>query len=175
MILEIWHDQPAFRVKGIEVSSIGFWLTSDSSKPLPQSFSLLINARVFGAQVGSVTIVPLKNIDFTMPLLAGQGGTVEGRIDDWSAFDANGKPVDGASDPQWKSADSVALTVTGIADVTLGASNITSAVPGLSLLAKLALTILGNKVKISVAHEHVVAPLPHSASPVAELAASATG
>ena len=169
MIVQIWHDQPALRVRGIEVSSIGFWLTADSTKSPSQSFSLQITARVFGVQVGTVTISPLQNGPFTMALLA-NSGTVEGRIDDWGAFDKNGKAVNGAADPQWSTAESVAFTVTGIADVTL--DNIASVVPGLSILAKLALSILGDKLKISVAHQHVVAQLPHTTAQVPELAAA---
>lgn len=165
MELEIWHDQPSARALGVEISSIGFWLTSDTSKPLPDSFSLLINARVLGAQIGTVTIDPMKNGDFTMPLLASVGGTVQGRIDDWTPFDKAGKAVDLTADPHWATADTVAFTVTGIADVTIPESAIAGVIPGIGFLAKAALAMFGNKVKISVAHEHVVAPLPHGSSP----------
>jgi hypothetical protein len=160
MELQIWSDQLAARALGIEVSSIGFWLTSDTTKELPSSFSLVINARVLGVQVGSVTIDPLKNGPFTMPLVEAAGGTVEGKIDDWGAFDKAGNPV-ASSDTNWKTADSVAFLITGIADVTIPASAITTLIPGLGWLAKAALGVLGNKVKISVAHQHVAAHLPH--------------
>jgi hypothetical protein len=160
MELQIWSDQPAARALGIEVSSIGFWLTSDTTQALPNSFSLLINARVLGLQVGSVTINPLKNGAFTMPLVEAAGGTVEGRIDDFGAFDKAGNPV-ASTDAQWKTADSVAFLITGIADVTIPASAVTTLIPGIGWLAKAALAVLGNKVKITVAHQHVAAHLPH--------------
>jgi hypothetical protein len=161
MKLQIWHDDSAVKAHGLDVSSLGFWLTADTTKDLPHSFSLQITARVFGAQVGTVTIDPMKNETFSMPLLSSVGGTVDGRIDDWTAFDKGGKAVDDASDPHWKTATTVGFTVTGIADVTITAGTIASVVPGLGLLAKAALAILGNKVKVSVAHRHVVAHLPH--------------
>jgi hypothetical protein len=161
MILQVWHDDSAVRAHGLEVSSIGFWLTSDASKALPSSFSLLINARVLGAQVGSVTIDPMKNGNFTMPLLQKIGGTVEGRIDDWNAYDKAGNPV---KDSAWKDAESVGFIVTGIADVTIAASTIVALIPGIGWLAKAALAVLGNKVKISVAHERVIAHLPHGSA-----------
>lgn len=163
MELQVWHDNPSVKAGGLSVSSIGFWLTSDTTRPLPESFSLLINARVFGVQVGSVTINPMKNGTFTMPLLSSIGGTVEGRVDDWTAYDKNGHPVAG-SDTAWRTADSVGFTITGIADVTIPASAITTVIPGLGWVAKAALAILGNRVKISVAHEKVVAHLPHGSA-----------
>jgi|ERR1700722_19960323 hypothetical protein len=159
--LQIWHDEPAVRVHGLDVSSLGFWLASDSTKDLPQSFSLLINARVFGVQVGSVTINPMKNETFTMPLLSSIGGTVDGRIDNWTAYGKGGQPIDNAADPHWKTATAVGFMITGLADVTISASTIASIIPGIGFLAKAALAILGNKVKISVAHQHVVVNLPH--------------
>jgi hypothetical protein len=99
-----------------------------------------------------------------MPLLSKIGGNVTGRIDDWQAFDKNGKPIKSTTDPKWKTADAVGFTVTGIADVTIPASALTALIPGLGWLAKAALATLGNKVKISVAHERVTAHLPHGSS-----------
>jgi len=163
MELLVWHDQPAVKTHGLELSSVGFWLSSDTTKALPDSFSLLINARALGVQVGSVTIAPFKNGTFSMPLIAQVGGSVDGRIDDWGAFDAAGKPVDTAADPKWSTATSIGFTVTGIADVTI-ASNVIGALVPLGWLAKAALSIFGNKVKISVAHEHVSQQLPHGAA-----------
>ncbi len=166
MIVQVWHDQPAFHVRGIEVSSIGFWLTSDSAKPLPHSFALQVTARVLGVAVGSATLDPMQNGSMTMPLLAGTAGTVEGKVCDWCAFDKDGKPVS-SSDTAWKSAASVAFMMTGVADVTLDATALAGVIPGLSFLAKAALAILGNKVKVSIAHEHVVAQLPHGSETLA--------
>lgn len=163
MKLQVWHDESALRVGGIQASSIGYWLTSDTSKPLPSSFTLLLNARVFGAQVGTVTISPVKNGSFTMPLLAKVGGTVSGKIDDWQAYDKAGKPIDNSKDRKWATAASVGFTITGIADVTLTAKTIASLIPGIGFLAKAALATLGNKVHISVAHRKVVVHLPHGA------------
>jgi hypothetical protein len=157
MKLQIWHDDSAVQVHGLEASSLGFWLTADTTKPLPESFSLQITARVFGAQVGTVTIDPMKNGKFSMPLGA-SAGTVEGKIDDWTAHDKDGHAVE---DPHWRTATTVSFTVTGVADVTITATTIAAVVPGLGLLAKAALAILGNKLKISIAHRHVVAHLPH--------------
>jgi hypothetical protein len=159
--IQIWHDEPAVKVSGLAVSSLGFWLTSDNTKPLPSSFTLLINARVFGVQVGTVSIDPMKNGTFSMPLLASIGGTVQGRIDDWNAYDKNGQPINETADPKWATADSVRFTVTGIADVTITATTVASIVPGLGWVAKAALAVLGNKVKISIAHESVSVHLPH--------------
>lgn len=164
MEIQVWHDDPAVKVSGLAVSSLGFWLTSDSAKPLPQSFSLLINARVFGVQVGTVTINPMKNGTFTMPLLASVGGNVEGRVDDWNAYDKNGNQVNQANDPNWRTADSVRFMITGIADVTIPATAVTTLIPGLGWLAKAALAVLGNRVKISVAHDNVIAHLPHGSA-----------
>jgi hypothetical protein len=161
MELQVWHDEPAVKVHGLHVSSLGFWLTSDTTKDLPQSFALLINARVFGAQVGSVTINPVKNESFSMPLLSKIGGKVDGRIDNWTAYDKAGKAVNNAADPHWKTATAVGFAVTGIADVTLTAGTIALIIPGLGWLAKIALAMLGDKVKISVAHQHVIAHLTH--------------
>jgi hypothetical protein len=164
MELQVWHDQPAVRVHGFEISSIGFWLASDTTKDLPSSFSLLINARVLGVQVGSVTINPMKNGTFSMPLLASIGGTVEGRIDDFGAFDRAGKPLGAGADPHWKTADAIGFMITGVADATLSAGQISTLIPGLGWLAKAALATLGNKVKVSVAHQQVVAHLPHGSA-----------
>jgi hypothetical protein len=164
MDLQIWHDQPSVKVLGVHVVSIGFWLTSDSTKPLPSSFSLLVDARVFGVQIGTTTIAPVQNGPFSMPLLASVGGTVDGRIDDWGGFDKGGAPVDGTADPSWSTVDSVGFVITGVADVTVTEGTIASLIPGLGWLAKAALAILGNKVKISVAHERVVAHLPHGSA-----------
>lgn len=163
MKLQVWHDESALRVGAVHASSIGYWLTSDTTKPLPSSFTLLINARVFGAQVGSVTIAPVKNTSFSMPLLSKVGGTVSGRIDDWQAYDKAGKPIDGRKDPKWKTAAAVGFTITGIADVTVTAKAIASLIPGIGFLAKAALATLGNKVHISVAHRRVVVHLAHGA------------
>jgi len=163
MELLVWHDQPAVKTHGLELSSVGFWLNSDTSKDLPDSFSLLINARALGVQVGSVSIAPFKNGPFSMPLIAQIGGSVNGRIDDWTAFDAGGKPVDADKDPKWSTATSIGFTVTGIADVTI-ASNVISTIIPLGWLAKAALAMFGGKIKISVAHEHVTQQLPHGAA-----------
>ena len=54
---------------------------------------------------------------FTMPLLANVGGNVEGRVDDWNAYDKNGKQVDQANDRNWRTADTVRFMIRGIADV----------------------------------------------------------
>lgn len=152
------------RVLGLNASSVDFWLTSDSAKDLPHSFTLLVNARVFGVQVGSVSIDPMRNGAVTMPLLAAIGGSVDGRIDDWGAFDKSGKPVAATADPHWKTADAVGFLITGVADVTIPASAVIALIPGIGWLAKLALTTLGNKVKITVAHERVLAHLPHGSA-----------
>lgn len=161
MEVQIWRDDRAVNVHGLAVSSLGFWLSSDSTKVLPQSFSLLIDARIFGVQVGSVTIDPMKNGTFTMPLLAKVGGVLQGRIDGWSAYDRTGSVVDAQKDPNWSTAESVSFLITGIADVTISASTVAALVPGLGWAAKAALALLGGKVKISVAHDHVVAHLPN--------------
>jgi hypothetical protein len=163
MKLQVWHDDLAVRGGRYEVSSLRFFLTSDTAKSLPTSFALEISARVLGAQVGAVTVNPMKNGKFSMPLLAKIGGTVEGRIDDWQAYDRNGKAVDGRKDPKWKTADAVGFTITGVADVTVSAKAISSIIPVIGWAAKIALQLLGNKVKISVAHHRVITHLPHGA------------
>jgi hypothetical protein len=72
--------------------------------------------------------------------------------------------VDGTADPSWSTVDSVGFVITGVADVTVTEGTIASLIPGLGWLAKAAPAILGNKVKISVAHERVVAHLPHGSA-----------
>jgi len=129
--LLVWHDERALKVGGVAVSSIGFWLTSDLEKDLPTSFSLLVNARVCGLQVGSVSVPVKDGSTFTMPLLEKIGGTVEGRIDNWGALDNTRKTVDENVDQHWKTANEVTFTITGIADVTLPAGAISTLLPGL--------------------------------------------
>jgi hypothetical protein len=167
MILQVWHDEPAIKALGVEVASVGFWLTSDTTKPLPDSFALTINARVLGLQVGDVTVEPLQNGAVSMPLLESLGGTVQGKIDDWRALDGTGNVVDIKKDPNWRTATSVGFSITAVADVTLNAGAITAVIPGLGGLAAAALAILGKQVKISVAHQLVLQTLPHGAAQIA--------
>lgn len=72
-----------------------------------------------------------------MPLLAKIGGTVVGRIDDWQAYDKNGKAADARKDPKWKTADAVGFTVTAVADVTASAKAIGSIIPIIGWAARL--------------------------------------
>lgn len=49
-----------------------------------------------------------------MPLSSTVGGTVEGCIDDWQAYDRYGKPIDGRKDPKWKTADAIGFMLPGL-------------------------------------------------------------
>jgi hypothetical protein len=66
-----------------------------SDGDLQNAFEMQISARLFGAQIGHADIDPIKNEDVTVnPDLPVPGvPPIQGRLDDWQAYDANGRPV----------------------------------------------------------------------------------
>lgn len=82
---------------------------------LKDAFEMQISARVFGAQIGHADIEPVKNQNITVDPDVPVPGIppIMGRLDDWQAYDTNGKAVN-FSDPTAKIAR---VRVTGLAIV----------------------------------------------------------
>ena len=153
---EVWTDRKVLAKGplGLELSSVSFFLFDELNEALPNSLRLQVVARIFGVQIGSTTINPLKNGAFSMPLLSQIGGDLNGRIDDLRPLDANGSSV------AWSSAVGIGFTITALGDLVVPLATVLSIVPGLGAVAKAALAIFGNKLTINLAHDDVVVHLP---------------
>jgi hypothetical protein len=158
--LQVWSDTKVLaRVGGLHVASVGFFVNQDDATPLPTAFELLVNLRLFGIQVGQTTVAPIANGPLSLPVGAGTyTSTIVGEIDDWRGVSADHQPV-ASTDAQWSTAAAVAFRVVAKADVTIPLSVILAAIPGVSVIAKVAAGILGNKVAVSLAHDDIVIPL----------------
>ncbi len=155
---EIWSDRKVLaKALGFELASVGFFLEDDTEKALPGCLSLVVSVRVVGVQIGSTTINPLKDGPFQVAFKEPVGGAAQGRVDDTHAIDSSG-----ASPAAWGNASAVGFRVTAVGDVTIPISAIAGLLP-LGPLIKLALAHFGNKVKVTLAHEDVVAHLPRHA------------
>jgi hypothetical protein len=73
----------------------------------------------------------------------------------------------------WSTAAAVGFRVSAKADVTIPLDVILSALPGISVIAKIAAGILGNKVTVTLTHDDIVIPL-HKAPVNTLIAASNT-
>jgi hypothetical protein len=157
---QVWSDPKVLaRVGGLHVATVGFFVSQDDAKPLPTAFELLVSLRLFGIQVGQTTVAPIANGPLSLPVGAGAySSTILGEIDDWRGLGADHQPV-ASADTSWSSAAAVGFRVVAKADVTIPLDLIVAAIPGISIIAKIAAGILGNKATVSLAHDDIVIPL----------------
>ncbi len=157
-VQQIWTERKVLaRALGFELASLSFFLEDDTAGRVPDSLSLQVVVRVAGVQVGAVTVHPLKNEAIHVPLIDSIGGTLDGRIDDFRALDANGKNTG------WASAVALGFRITALGNLVVTAATIAKFIPVIGPLLSAALAIVGNKVTIALAHDDVIVHLPRSA------------
>jgi hypothetical protein len=157
---QVWTDTKVLsRVGGLHVAAVGFFVSQDDAKPLPTAFELLVNLRLFGIEVGQTTVAPIANGPLTLPVGAGTySSTILGEIDDWHGIGADHQPI-ASTDASWSTAAAMGFRVVAKADITIPLDIILAALPGISVIAKIAAGILGNKVTVTLAHDDIVIPL----------------
>ncbi len=159
---DYWSDKTVFAHAGsLEVASISYEVRTDFSKPVVDAFSFTVTLRALGVYLGSTTVDPIKNGPVAIDIIQPIGGRVEGRIDNWSALNAEGAP---STDPAWNDASVVSFLITGTANTTLPITAILALVPGIGWLARAALALLGSGVTVNLGHKLISLPIHRDAS-----------
>ncbi len=140
---------------------MSYEVRADFSKPVIDAFSFVVTLRALGVYLGSTTVDPIKNGPVTIDIVQPIGGTVQGRIDNWSAVNSQGEP---ATDPAWNDASVVSFLVTGTTNAALPIGAILGLAPGIGFLARAAIAVFGSAVTVNLGHRAIALPIHRDAS-----------
>ena len=138
------------RAAGHDVAALDITVFQDPQQPCPKALQVALDLRIFGADVTSDWQMPLCDQAVQLTFRVPGTGTLGGKIDDVQGIDAHGAATD------WTKAVAASFTLTGTAAVTL---EILTLLPGLPVLLRPIVALLGGKVHVDLGSTKVVAPL----------------
>lgn len=106
-------DHQDFPVAGTGVVFRCYLSQDLGSSDVKTAFALFVDARWEGIQFGHVEIDPLANQSVTLPCI--WGGSIDGRVDDFQGFQADGTPCP-ADD--WSAASEIRFQLSAIGVIT---------------------------------------------------------
>jgi hypothetical protein len=160
---DFWSEHIVFaKVLGrYEVASLTIEIAADSNVPLPDAFKLTFTVRGLGVQIGRLENVPLKNGPITIALSApgAKFGDLKGAVSNWHGLDKDGHAIDPIKDPHWKTAATVAFSLTSVADVAIPVSELVALVPHLGWLLGIIVKLFGDKITVTLASQPISLPI----------------
>jgi hypothetical protein len=149
--MQIYSERKTLaRAAGHDIAALDITVFQDQQQACPKGLEVALDLRVFGADVTNTWQQPLTNQNVQLTFRVPGCGTVGGKIDDVQGVDAHGAATD------WSKAVAASFTLTGTAAVTL---DILTLLPGLPVLLRPIVALLGGKVNVDLGATKVLAPL----------------